>query len=326
MPAWLNVRRWPFSRKITAALIAVMFCVLGGGSFALSFLLRGEIVRLIRANMRSQFVYYQSFINNTTSTMLGNGRDVARFGEILQRTAVSLAQADIESERYLLHKISGAPEILGTGLWYEPGALFPHVHYFGPYAYWQNEEAVITREYNAPGYNYHSHDWYTMAVPANWNRALRRPHDYYISRPYPDMLGDKQVYFITISTPMYNQAGHIIGVSSTDWSLDTITAYLEKFALSAKSFLVLIDCDNNLVLYHPRRELILQPVHTLEWFDSIRRRIPADNTPLSTDTVRIDGTSHSIIAGRTDIGYQLVMAVPMAESYARQCGSWFSTI
>lgn len=181
-------------------------------------------------------------VDQYTEIMQQKATDLALTGEVFYklRNDISREVLDDSVKKYLVDNYTTFPEAIGGGIWYEPYTLYYSDKYYGPYAYWDKGEVVFTWDLNTPEYDYLSQDWYTLAVPDDWDRAIKRHQEYYWTAPYFDEAGTLSL-MITVDAFMYGEDGRIIGISTADWSLDEMLSFVEKRRVTEDSHSFLID-------------------------------------------------------------------------------------
>ena len=262
-------------------------------------------LREIRNNeIRSTYQYYLKTINNLTEMMELNGLAIAHTGELLYalKGSYSSSRFDELARRFLNAQVREIPIILGRGLWYEPYVLDPGRKYVGPYAYWEKDRVHLTWEYSNSRYDYPRHMWYQIAIPDKWDRGKRREKNLYISSPYPDILDKREVIFVTMSALMYGPGGRIIGVSTTDWSLDVISRHLKNFYITPSSLVFLVDPVSGNILYHPDEKLLMKPVRGAPWGGRLDLS-GATAGDMFSESVNIGGDRYLLSYTRTSAGF-----------------------
>lgn len=306
----------------TKLLIGVVFVILivGLGTAMNAFIIKSALIRTKDRDLENVFRYYIEKINTTTNEMIANGVSVALTGELLyqvyerQQTVIP----DDVIERFLIRKVEKMPQIIGSGLWYEPYLLGGR-RFFGPYAYWDQNRVRITWEYNTPVYNYHEREWYTIAIPREWDRSARRDHQVYITRPYRDTLNGVPATFVTMSIPMYSAQGRIIGVSTTDWTIETIQkhlAFLKRFSYTPRSFIMLVSGVDGKIIFHTNQRHIMANVADMPLARVFDLHTIATGTTKTIRNVMLDAESYDVLARRSDAGFLFFLAVPPSELYA----------
>lgn len=319
----IPIRDRPLRVKISLGIFLCIVLLTIIGTIVNSVIIRNEFIRTIDRDTANTFLYYLEKVNNTTNTMIDNGRSVSLVGETLYQIYLTGAPFNIETviERFLVQKVSQIPIILGSGLWYEPYVFGPGRKFLGPYAYWEKGQVKATWEYNTPEYNYPAREWYRIGIPKDGEAAgAAGKRRVAISRPYLDYLDRKQVIFITMAIPMHNLQGEFIGVSSTDWSLEVIHQYLsffKNFSYTPHSFVMLIDGVDGKIIYHADRSLIMKPFSDQALSRVIDYKVVSSKNVGIVRDVSLDGRDYNVFYQRSDAGFLFIMAVPPAELYVR---------
>jgi HD-GYP domain-containing protein (c-di-GMP phosphodiesterase class II) len=320
----LTLRQKPIRTRLLFG-VAIVIIIIVIGTVVNALVIKMALTRSKDRDLENVFEHYLEKINNTTNEMIDNGISVALTGELLyqlyerQQTVIPV---DV-IERFLVNKVEKMPLIIGSGLWYEP-YLFGGTKYFGPYAHWEKNRVRTTWEYNTQAYNYPAREWYTIAIPRDWDRSQKRDRPVYITRPYSDSLNGVPATFVTMSIPMYSTQGRIIGVSTTDWTIETIQKHLvfmKNFFYTPRSFLVLVSGVDGKVIFHTNERVIMSdfavtPVARL--LDI--KTLPRESTR-RIHNIEIDSELYDVLARRTDAGFLFFLAVPPKELYADVIGT-----
>ncbi|HPC43104.1 MAG TPA: HAMP domain-containing protein [Spirochaetota bacterium] len=315
----MDLRDKPLRTKMLfgVVIVIIIICI---GTLVNAFIIKTALMRSKNRDLEYVFRYYLEKINTVTNEMIANGVSVALTGELIyqihERRQTPIPDEVIE--RFLVRKVEQMPKIIGSGLWYEPYLLGGR-RFLGPYAYWEKNSVRTTWEYNTAAYNYHEREWYTIAIPRDWDRSRRRDRQVYITRPYGDTLAGAPATFITMSIPMYDTAGRIIGVSTTDWTIETIQnhlAFLKSFSYTPRSFVMLVSDVDGKVIFHANKRLIMTDVAAMAIAQKIDIKQIAGNKTTIVRNVWQDGERYDVMVQRTDTGFLLFLAVPPSELYA----------
>ena len=256
-------------------------------------------------------------VNAQLFAMRENVKVIAAAGSLLYESRE--AAPDKVRERiksFLTRTVSGFPAGKtsggGSGLWYEPGVLIPGEKFVGDYAFWHDGKLLYTTEYNDPAYDYPKQDWYTAAIPLNWDRKRRRDASVYYSEPYKDSAG-MNTMMLTLSSIMEDKDGVIIGMSTLDITLkhvnDAMTALARELPGSTPFAL---DVRSGLVMAYPKDEKsVLQPV------DAIGFRNPAGWKESTFFNADIDNTRSVVFYQVGETGIGIGVAIPEAVLYAK---------
>ena len=202
-------------------------------------------------------------VNGELSSMQENVKVVAAAGSMLyEARSADPALNDERMKAFLTRTVSRFPSGKtlggGSGFYYEPRTINADQEFAGLYAFWHEGKLQTTTEYNDPSYNYIAQDWYTAALPQDWDRTRPRSGDVYYSEPYRDSAGEN-IMMMTLSGIMTASDGRIIGVATVDIALkrlmDAVNAIGRElpaaypFALDSRSSRIMAYArDNALVL------------------------------------------------------------------------------
>ncbi len=139
----------------------------------------------------------------------------------------------------ILGKDSG---IYGLCTAYEPGIFMVDGKPFDPYAYWEKGKVVSMPSDEE---SFHEREWYRAALPKGWDVNKKRDKRAFWTAPYVST--DTGDLMISVSTPISDAEGKIIGVALADVGLNAMDDMVTKilpmpeaagFALHAASGLV----------------------------------------------------------------------------------------
>jgi len=247
-----------------------------------------------------------------------NAADLATAGEaffaIVHQTGQDITG---QIENYLVGNFRKLSEAIGGGLWYEPNVLFPERERFGPYAFRKNNQVSFTWDLNTPEYDYHNQDWYRLAIPKEWDRNRQRKHPVYWTDPYFDQAATTEL-MITVDSLMYDAKGHIIGISTVDFSLEKLQAMVSKMTVTPQSLPFAADISSRLLISFPANPMkVLQKLETLAWGSVISESEGAKPGEILVKTVTLKGKAFSLFYTFTETGLVLGLLAPQKELYAR---------
>ncbi len=245
-------------------------------------------------------------IDKIFSSLYENAYSVKRTGELFYNSLNGSAPANNKLiEKYLRDQVSDNKNVFGSGIWYEKN-LIVGSEYFAPYIYREKAELILTYDYATADYNYPAQEWYTNAIPADWNRKNKRDTDTYITKPYYDKTLDK--IFVTISTIMYSDDDIIIGVTSTDWTLDFIPTLISQIKITENSKTFLVDPDSSQILYSSDNKETSQNYKEKWW----GKELISNNKILTTTE---NGKDFLLYYEQLSTGYLLGFIIPVNEAY-----------
>lgn len=164
---------------------------------------------------------------------------------------------------------------------------------------------VITQdEFEPPAdYNMKERSWYTDAVK---NKAVT------VTDPYIDAGSGKMV--VTVSAPILNDSGTVIGVAGADISTEQITEALSAFNYNGSGFAILIDKTGTFI-YHPDTDnILLQKMSDLgeDWKSVGDQMVKWGSDVIQTD---IDGkASYISYAPAVEKQWAVALMVPKASA------------
>lgn len=243
--------------------------------------------------------------------------DLAKAGQTFRNIAQN---ADIipeeEIKQYLIDSFTAFPQALGGGIWYEPNQLDPQQKFYGPYAFWEGGKVVFTWDLSTAEYNYLAQDWYTQAIPPNWDRTRQRSKEVYWSPPYVDE-GGSGALMISIMAIMHAPNKHLAGIATLDLGLSKMQEMIAEIDISPSNISFAIDAASNKILAWPAApEMIMKDADDVAWGDNIAHIKDAKADQLVQTTFEQDGRIWSMFGMRTQTGTVIGTAVPNDEIYA----------
>jgi len=211
-------------------------------------------------------------INKSVELMEGCAMNLAVYGSYYYETyRNSRSSNEASMKRFLVSTFSEFKIAIGGGIWYDPYALDPARRLYGPYAFFENGRVVFTWDLNTEKYNYPAQDWYTFALPKDWDRSKKREKDFYWTAPYVDESGSNSL-MITVDAFIYNSAKRIIGISTVDWSLEEILKFLNEIRITPSSKTFLADRGSGKIIsYTVDDKMIMKEIADVPLLDSIAK-------------------------------------------------------
>ncbi len=268
-------------------------------------------------------------INTYMAVMQDAADSIATAGEALLRVRQATGE-DIEAQvrDFLESAVAKYPTAVGSGLWFEPNVFFEDRRYYGPYAYWDSGKIAFTMDYNTAEYDYHKQDWYTQAIPADWNRRQRRDARVYWSAPYQDSEGTNAL-MITVGGILYGPDGAVAGMSTLDVSMEDLRRVVGDIRVTESSLAFAVDTRYGLIAAYPADNArLLKPVSSLPFSMEADRGLMNLGRGQSTQfTTQIEGVEHLVFYSVTQTGMGLGIAVPAPELFAQanalmQANTW----
>jgi signal transduction histidine kinase len=210
-------------------------------------------------------------IDALTSLMERSALGLAALGEALQRQRALLGEAhvDAEVEARLREHIRRFPEVLGGGLWFEPGRFQPGRALYGPYAFWDGDRVQFTWELSSPDYHYPTQLWYLAGLPPDWPRTRRRPEPVYWTEPYYDEAGSEAL-MMTVDAPMYAADDSVLGMATIDWSVEDMQREVGALTVGDGALPFLIEPrSGRFLVYAGSEQRTMQPARLLAWGERV---------------------------------------------------------
>jgi signal transduction histidine kinase len=251
---------------------------------------------------------------------------VERESALLERAAVDLASVAellyaarqrlpdeqwhaLLQERLLAH-FSHLPEALGGGIWFEPELIDAGRRHYGPYVFRDEGRMLFTWDLSTPEYDYHNQPWYFGALPRDWPRERRRPRASYWSEPYRDA-ASSQALMMTVSAPIHDRDGRVIGLATVDWSLDAMRQLLMAMASPGAQQVLMIERRSARILaYSADPSQVMQPLGALPWASEWRPKLLARDASVEA-RVELAEQSHMLHAEGTSSGIVLGSLTPI---------------
>lgn len=254
-------------------------------------------------------------IDNITGTMEQKATDLAIAGSTFYNIKKSQPnlQYDELISKYLVKNFSSFDKAIGGGIWYDEGKFDPGKKYYGPYAYWEDDEVLFTWDLNTPEYDYLNQDWYTLALPVDWDRSSKRDKEYYWTEPYIDEAGSEAL-MITVDAFMHDENDDIIGISTVDWSIDYMLEVLSETKIMKNSNSILIHGDSNKIMsYTLDNDLVMKSTDEIAWL----RDLDFSAEEVKNKIVNINNTDQVIYYTITETGFGYGVIIPYSQLYSR---------
>ncbi len=254
-------------------------------------------------------------INSFTARMEKKAEELAVAGKLFYNLKKGNPEENFDQTvvDYLIDSYYTIPESIGGGIWYDKYAFDENLKYFGPYVYWENGKVTNTWDLSTDEYDYLNQDWFTMALPENWNRTEKRAKKYYWSAPYVDEAGTKAL-MITVDAFVNNNEGKIIGLTTVDWVLEDLLSFVKELKVTPNSHTFLVDKNSSLFLAYTLDEnMVMKSSENVEWVDSILKNRNAEG---SLKNLKIGKENYFISYKETDSGLLFGIVVPENEIFA----------
>ena len=269
----------------------------------------------------SQNYFYDmvsTFDNIFASTSVGTVSlsDIATVSYDLYSTgAVRDVATNLRKIIYRFHKSQTAlHHVIANGIYFEPNIIENNPYMrdiYSLYLYDVGNTGNMQPKIETASDNYTEEEFYSLALPNNWNREAKRPSPIYFSSPYLKNI-DKPQKVISFSSPIYSSINdHLIGVSLSDLSLDIAYEMLTNIVKTGPFNTIIFDSRNKKIVYHDDPNYILSNITNIDWVNNA-----VDNTTFYTNTrirenYMVGDNSYSLFFRQFDNGfYNIFMYVP----------------
>ncbi len=263
----------------------------------------------INQKIYTTVAYNAAKIDRYTSSMQQKTTDLALAGEAFYRLRDTALSSSLDDEviKYLIDNFKTFPEAIGGGLWFEPYALKADQKYYGPYVYWANDKVIFTWDLNTPKYDYLTQSWYTLGLPVDWDRKVKRDKQFYWTAPYFDETGTQSL-MITVDAFMYDDTGAIIGMSTADWSTKQILTFLAESKISPDSNLLLVDGNFNIVLANTLdAQSVMKEASNVWW---VSKLVNPEKGKIKEVGLTVDSVQYNAYYTITEVGMFYAILVP----------------
>lgn len=203
--------------------------------------------------------------------------------------------------------IKDNPNIVGTGYWMEP-YVYDEQRYYGPYLYREGDKIELTWIYSNEQYDYFKYDWYKIGFTGGRETKW--------TSPYLDEVSG--VVMISSITPIFNAQGKIIGVTSCDLGLPSLTEYMKKIQVGKNGYAFLLSREGYYLGHRDEKRNFKLKI-TDEKDESSRlagQRLLAGGKGLVIDGV-LNGEKMILASAPVgNTGIKMVLAIPESEIYA----------
>lgn len=167
---------------------------------------------------------------NTTSQLVANIRD--------DRERV---------EGLLLQILASAPSeiIYGIGTWYEPTLFDGETVYYGPYVHQDEPQAILTYEWMADDYDFHTQGWYVAGKEGAGNVVFTSPYF------------DTGLVYMSASKAFYDDNGVFSGVITVDMVLPLLRDLIVGVNTNPNE-VIYVTTGEGAIFVHPAEEAILE--------------------------------------------------------------------
>ena len=148
--------------------------------------------------------------------------------------------------------ICSNPYIYGSAIAFEPYYFKEKGYYFSPYSY-QDADTIRSLQLGSEDYDYFTWEWYSK--PKKENQPCW-------SEPYYDK-GGGQMIMCTYSSPIYNRDKEIIGIFTSDISLEWLTNMADKMERSDRSSIFMLDKEGTFIIHDQGDYILNQTIFDL---------------------------------------------------------------
>ena len=201
--------------------------------------------------------------------------------------------------------------IIGAGVYFETNTIISN-SLFSSYVYGVRNSTAIENE--LINKKYLEENFYLNTIPSGWDRSKSRVENFFYSSPHSKSLLNRGVEpVISVSSPIYNDLNHLVGVSSVDVSLNNIYRSIGKLNSNELLNFVIIDTVNNSIIYHKDSKHILSSIDSMAWISDILYTMKPDKEIRVVNNFNIAGQSVKVYTSYTGLGsYYVIMYAPLS--------------
>lgn len=258
-------------------------------------------------------------INAHHYLMEQNTSELARIGQLYKRQ-LGLTGRDNRAELALAmeRSLGDFRDTYGGGLWFEPDGYIQ-----GPlavYGYQLDGTMRIVTDDEA----YLESEWYQQIQPSAESQLDSELARFYWTPAYYKANIDNVV--ISLSTPIVDDEGEVIGRASTDWRADDIIRMVSRVEVTPGTFSFLLDRQNRNLSSLSQEEDVSRSQRLMEAITLSElhlRPIQADPTelfstrqlaaPMQAMSLTVDGETYALFYSRTAADMVFGIGVPQAE-------------
>lgn len=203
-------------------------------------------------------------VNKTAARLQEFTKGLARVGEVFFEAASSGRGGTDMMELSLVKCFESNPVAVGGGVWFEPFSIKPDSRLFCRYALKKDGKIIIDRDFETEKYNYPDKGWYKTVKMSGLDgrKAVW-------TAPYFDTSGSNAL-MTTVGVGMLDGGGKFVGMSTTDWSLDSIIDKVRSVLPTEDSTLLFADRGNDFILVlHDggiQRKFIGRSLSSVKWY------------------------------------------------------------
>ena len=252
----------------------------------------------------------------TTSVGTVSLSDIATVSyDLYNAGVVENPQSNLRDTIYRFHKSQlDLHHVIANGIYFEPDVILENANLknlYSLYLYDVPDEGSMEPKFGTIMDSYINDEFYSLALPNNWNRDAKRPQNVYYSSPYMKNL-DKPQKVISFSSPIYStDNSKLIGVSLSDVSLEIAHEILTNIVKTGPFNTIIYDTRNNKIVYHDNPKYILSNVTDFTWFNAAVNNLEISTNTIIKNNIIIDDVPYHIFVRQFSSGlYNLFMFVP----------------
>jgi len=252
-------------------------------------------------------------IDSLTKSMEQKASDLAVYGQIYYNMK---RDTDIDNiSDFVMSSLEDSfrvfPSAIGGGVWFDKFEFDSEEKYFGPYVYWDNGNVEHTWELNTGEYDYLNQEWYTFALPVDWDRNKKRDKEYFWTAPYFDDAATNSLV-ITVNAFIYNSNGKILGISTIDWGIQGMIQSLKDIKITENSNTFLVESNSKTIMtYTLDDDMVMKKTDEISWLDEVLNR--SQKTDDSKYEVTLNNIDYNIYYTRTDSGMLYGYILPVSD-------------
>ena len=239
---------------------------------------------------------------------------LARTGELFQRLRQGGGNS-AQLERMLREGLQDFPDAHGSGVWYQPDTFAPGP--VGVIAYRQGTDILTTRASS----DFTERDWYRRLLDQLGSPAMGELRHFHWTAAYFKRRIDDVV--ISLSTPMRDASGRMLGIVSTDWLADDIIRLISGVEVTPGNFSFILDSENRNLSSLARAENVERAQQLMEAISAaqLQQAVPAQDQAIPVtaspamqqQTLEVAGEQYALFYATTEAGMVFGIGVPQAE-------------
>ncbi|MCL2758940.1 MAG: SpoIIE family protein phosphatase [Treponema sp.] len=208
-------------------------------------------------------------------------------------------QSETLGEKFAVEGLSGLPDAVGGGFWFEPYAFKSDKQRAGFYAFYDKtmETVRIDDTFVMDQYDYHNRGWYREIID-----NITEPYQVFWTKPYVDDSGSFSL-MTTAGSGIYSNE-RLIAVTTVDWEIDEVISQLIEINPTENSFVLL--CV-------PEKDYIISSIYTDSFIGDSIQSIPWD---INSDYFTHNGINYMRFGRYMNNGWLLSIQIPENEIFA----------